>query len=181
MLFVFRSAQHCGKVALNVRAECSKSSVFTMGEKMLKDNLKTKMKQWDILRLMLELVTGGAITCFSAIFCMWLCQLSCGVSLTEINAKSAFVIYVSIYAIIFALSTIVGGRFALGNCTAMVFLFVVSMLDYQVYYFRGTEILPGDIDSMRTALGVVGQYHFQITINLVISVLILILYLMVCK
>ena len=30
MLFVFRSAQHCGKVALNVRAECSKSSVFTL-------------------------------------------------------------------------------------------------------------------------------------------------------
>lgn len=110
---------------------------------------------------------------------MWLCQLSCGVSLTEINAKSTFVIYVSIYAIIFALSTIVGGRFALGNCTAMVFLFVVSMLDYQVYSFRGTEILPGDVGSIRTALGVVGQYHFQITINLVISVLILILYLVV--
>lgn len=27
---VVRSAQHCGKIALNVRVECSKSSVFTV-------------------------------------------------------------------------------------------------------------------------------------------------------
>lgn len=132
-----------------------------------------------MLHPVLEFLIGGVTTFISAIFCMWLCQFSCGVSLTEINAKSAFVLYISIYAIIFALSTIVGGRFALGNCTAMVFLFVVTMLDYQVYSFRGTEILPGDVGSIRTALGVVGQYQFQITINLVISVLILILYLVV--
>ena len=124
---------------------------------------------------------GGGITFVSAIFCMWLCQFSCGVSLIEINAKSAFMLYISLYAIIFALVTIVSGRFVLGNSISMIFLFAVTMLDYQVYSFRGTEILPGDIGSIRTALGVAGRYHPQITINLIISLLLLIFYIVMLK
>ena len=57
---------------------------------MIKDNLKFEMKQPDVLHPILEFVIGGGITFISALFCMWLCQFSCGVSLTEINAKSAF-------------------------------------------------------------------------------------------
>ena len=113
----------------------------------MKDNLKLRMKQSHVLHPILEFVIGGSITFISSLFCMWLCQFSCGVSLTEINAKSAFVLYISIYAIIFAFVTIISGRFILGNSIAMVFLFAVTMIDYQVYYFRGTEILPGDVKS----------------------------------
>lgn len=144
---------------------------------MIKYNLKSGMKQLDLRHPILEFIIGGAITFISAIFCMWVCQFSCDISLAEINAKSAFVLYVSIYAIIFAFSTIVSGSFVFGNSLAMVFLFVITMIDYQVYYFRGTEILPGDVSSIRTALGVAGQYHPQITVNLVIAVLLLALYL----
>lgn len=144
---------------------------------MTKEKLKFGIIQSDLLNPILELLIGCGITFFSAIFCMWLCQFSCGVSLAEINAKSAFVLYILLYAIIFSLVTIVSGRFGLGNSIAMVFLFAVTALDYQVYSFRGTEILPGDVKSIRTALGVAGQYHLHITVNLVISLLLLIFYL----
>lgn len=148
---------------------------------MIKDNLKLKMKKSDLLHPILEFVIGGGITFISALFCMWLCQFSCGVSLREINTKSAFVLYILLYAVIFAFSTIVSGCFEIGNSISMVFLFVVTMLDYQVYCFRGTEILPGDIGSIRTALGVAGQYHLQITINLVISLILFIFYLVMLQ
>lgn len=148
---------------------------------MIRDNLKPEMKKSDLPHPILEFVIGGGITLISALFCMWLCQFSCGVSLREINAKSAFVLYILLYAIIFAFSTIVSGRFGIGNSISMVFLFVVTMLDYQVYCFRGTEILPGDMGSIRTALGVAGQYHLQITINLVISLILLIFYLVMLQ
>lgn len=144
---------------------------------MIRNNLEFKIKQSGLIHPVLEFIIGGGITFISTIFCMWLCQFSCGVSLSEINTKSAFALYVSIYAIIFAFSTIVSGGFVFGNSLAMVFLFVITMIDYQVYYFRGTEILPGDVSSIRTALGVAGQYHPQITVNLVIAVLLLALYL----
>ena len=108
---------------------------------MIKDNLKSKMKQSDMLHPMLEFLIGGVITFISALFCMWLCQFSCGISLREINAKSAFVLFILLYAIIFAISTIVSGRIGIGNSISMVFLFAVTMLDYQVYSFHGTEIL----------------------------------------
>lgn len=124
---------------------------------------------------------GGGTTFISAVFCMWLCQFSCEIRLTEITTKSAFVLYISLYAIIFALVTIVSGRIWLGNGISMVLLFVVSMLDYQVYYFRGTEINPGDINSIRTALSVAGQYHPKITINLLIAIVLLIFYLVALR
>lgn len=148
---------------------------------MIKDNLKIKMKQSHVLHPILEFVIGGGITFISSVFCMWLCQFSCEISLTEITAKSAFVLYILLYAIIFALITIVSGRIWLGNGMTMVFLFVVTMLDYQVYYFRGTEINPGDINSIRTALSVSGQYHPKITINLLIAIMLLILYLVTLR
>ena len=121
---------------------------------MIRDNLKLEIKQSGLLHPILEFLIGCGITFFSSIFCMWLCQFSCGVSLAEINAKSAFVLYILLYATIFSFVTIVSGRFVLGNSIAMVFLFAVTALDYQVYSFRGTEILPGDVKSIRTALGI---------------------------
>lgn len=148
---------------------------------MIKNNSKFKMKQSNVLHPILEFVIGGEITFISALFCMWLCQFSCGISLKEITTKSAFVLYISLYAIIFAMVTIVSGRIWLGNGISMVFLFVVTMLDYQVYYFRGTEINPGDVNSIRTALTVAGQYHPKITINLVIAVLLLSFYLVMLR
>ena len=123
---------------------------------MIKDVLKNREKKVEPLHPMLEIIIGGGITLFSAAFCMWLCQFSCGVSLTEINAKSAYILYIFLYAILFAFATVLSGRFCLGNSIAMTFLFVVTMIDYQVYSFRGTEILPGDVLSFRTALGVAG-------------------------
>lgn len=140
---------------------------------------KFKINSTDILHLMLELIIGGGITFFSAVFCMWLCQFSCGVSLSEITALSAYVLFILLYAVLFSIVTIVGGRIWLGNSVAMLFLFVVTVLDYQVYYFRGTEIVPGDFKSIRTALSVAGQYRPQITINLVIALLLLVIYLMI--
>lgn len=146
---------------------------------MIKNHLKTKMKLPDKLNPILEFVIGGGITFCSSIFCMWLCQFSCGLSLKDITTKSAFVIFISLYAIIFAFATIVTGRVVLGNSIAMVFLVVATMLDYQVYSFRGAEILPGDVYSIRTALGVAKNYRLHITTHLIISVLLLILYLII--
>lgn len=140
------------------------------------DALKTKMKRLDVDNPFLEFVIGGGLTLLSAIFCMWLCQFSCGLSLTQITTKSAFVIFICLYAIIFALATIVSGRVMLGNSVAMVFLFAVTVLDYQVYSFRGTEILPDDIYAIKTALSVAGNYRLQITTHLVMAVLLLLLF-----
>lgn len=148
---------------------------------MIKDNLKPKMKKSDLLHPILEFVIGGGITFISALFCMWLCQFSCGISLSMITTKSAFVLYICLYAILFALVTIVSGHIWIGNSISMVFLFVVTILDYQVYSFRGMEIVPGDIGSIRTALSVAGEYHFVITSNLVISLIILIFYLIMLR
>lgn len=148
---------------------------------MIKDNLKLRMKQSHVLHPILEFVIGGGITFISSVFCMWLCQFSCEISLTEITTKSAFVLYISLYAIIFALVTIVSGRIWFGNGITVVLLFVVNMLNYQVYYFRGTEINPGDINSIRTALSVSGQYHPKITINLLIAIILLMLYLVTLR
>lgn len=148
---------------------------------MIKDDLRFKMKVSDKFHHALEMVIGGVITFLSAIFCMWLCQFSCGVSLTEITTKSAFVLYILIYAVLFAFTTIVSGSFVLGNSMSMIFLFAVTMLDYQVYCFRGTEILPGDVGSIRTALGVAGQYRMHISVNMIISLLLLIVYLIILQ
>lgn len=41
MLFVFRSDQHCGKVALNVRAECSTRSEYTYDDRLLVKPVKS--------------------------------------------------------------------------------------------------------------------------------------------
>ena len=146
---------------------------------MINENWKSRMKQSGMLYPVLEFVIGGVITFISAIFCMWLCQFSCGLSLGEITTKSAFVIYISLYAIIFALVTIISGRIVLGNSVTIIFLFLVTMIDYQVYSFRGTEILPGEVTVIRTALGVAGNYQPQITVHLVIAVLLLILYVVI--
>lgn len=148
---------------------------------MKKSNSKYEINRSDTLHLMCEFMIGGGITLISAIFCMWLCQFSCGVSLADINSKWAFVLYILIYAIIFAIVTILSGRFELANSMSMLFLFVVTVLDYQVYSFRGTEILPGDVNAIRTALGVAGQYQPQITVNMVIAVLLLIFYLAIIQ
>lgn len=153
--------------------------MFKCERKKIKDKLK--IEQSEKLHPVLEFVIGGGITFISAIFCMWLCQFSCGVSLGEITTKSAFVLYICIYAVIFALATIIGGRFWLGNCISMMVLFFVTVLDFQVYSFRGTEILPGEIAAIRTALGVAGQYHPQIAVNLIVSVLLLVFYLVMLK
>ena len=126
---------------------------------MIKNVLKIRKKQVEPFHPMLEIVIGGGITLLSASFCMWLCQFSCGVSLVEISTKSAYILYILLYAILFAFVTVLSGRFCLGNSVAMAFLFAVTVIDYQVYFFRGTEILPGDVLSFRTALGVAGQYH----------------------
>lgn len=144
---------------------------------MVDKDKKFGQKKSDVFYPVVEVVFGGGITCVSALFCMWLCQFSCGMRLADIMTKSAFVLFISIYAAIFAFITLVSGRFGLGNSAAMVFLFAVTMLDYQVYSFRGTEILPGEIYAIRTAVGVAGHYHPQITIYIVIAVLLLILYL----
>lgn len=146
---------------------------------MDKDVLKTKLKRLYIDNPLLEFVIGAGLTLLSAVFCMWLCQFSCGFSLTQITTKSAFVIFICLYAIIFAFATIVSGRVVLGNSVAMVFLFTVTALDYQVYSFRGTEILPDDIYAIKTALGVAGNYRLQITTNLVMAVLLLLFYLLI--
>lgn len=148
---------------------------------MIKDHLKPRLKLPDNLNPILEFVIGGGITFCSSIFCMWLCQFSCGISLTEIMTMSAFVLYISIYAIIFALATIVSGRIWLGNSVSMVLLFVVTALDYQVYSFRGTEILPDDVYSIRTAMGVAMHYRPQITTKFVIAVLLLVVYLVILQ
>ena len=97
---------------------------------MIKNNLKIKNKKSDVLHPVLEFLTGGATTFISAIFCMWLCQFSCEISLTEITTLSAFVLYISLYAVIFAVITIISGRIWLGNGMAMVLLFIVTILDY---------------------------------------------------
>ena len=102
---------------------------------MMKDNLESKIKKADVLHPILEFEIGGGITFISALFCMWLCQFSCGVSLTEINAKSAFVLYILIYAIIFALVTIISGHHVLGNRIEMIFMFLINKIDHQVYSF----------------------------------------------
>ena len=44
---------------------------------MMKDNLRFKMKQSDVLHPILEFVIGGGTTFISTVFCMWLCQFSC--------------------------------------------------------------------------------------------------------
>ena len=80
---------------------------------------------------------------------------------------------------IFALVSVVSGRVVLGNSVSMVFLFAVTVLDYQVYSFRGTEILPGDIYAVKTALSVAGNYRLQITTHLVMAVLLLLFYLLI--
>lgn len=139
-------------------------------------NTRSKLKNIHVQNLFLEFVLGSGITFFSAIFCMWLCQFSCELSLAQITTKSAFIIFICLYAIIFALVTVISGRVVVGNCVSMVFLLAVTVLDYQVYSFRGTEILPGDIYSVKTALSVAGNYRPQITGHLVAAVLLLVLY-----
>lgn len=140
-------------------------------------NIKHTKDNLNNLHPILEFLIGGGITFASSLFCMWLCQFSCGICLDEITTISAFVVFISIYAIVFAIITVISGRVWLGNALAMTFLFIVTVLDSQIYYFRGTEIVPGDIKSIRTGLSVADQYHPQITANLIIAVLILCLYL----
>ncbi len=146
---------------------------------MQKGRLKFNIKGLASLHPAAELAIGGGITLFSALFTMWLCQFSCGCSLKEIMTLSAFIVYFSLYAAVFALVTVISGRFWLGNSIASALLFAVTVLDFQVYSFRGTEILPGDLGSIRTALGVAGNYRPHITVRLVISFLLLIAYIVV--
>lgn len=143
---------------------------------MQKERLKFNIKGLDSLHPISEFVIGGGITLISALFSMWLCQFSCGFSLAEIMTLSAFIVYFSLYAVIFALVTIISGWVWLGNSISMVFLFAVTVLDYQVYSFRGTEIFPGDLGSIRTALGVAGHYRPNITVRPVIALLLLVFY-----
>lgn len=133
-------------------------------------------KHLDACHPLLEFFMGGIITVASAIFCMWLCQYACGFSLGEIITKSAFFLYVMLYGILFGLGALISGRFWLGNCIATGFLFAVTVLDAQVYAFRGVEILPGEVAALRTALGIAGQYRPQITLSLLIAAALLAVY-----
>lgn len=138
--------------------------------------MKRLPKHLDACHLLLEFFMGGAITFASAIFCMWLCQYACGLSLGEIITKSAFFLYMMLYGILFGLGALISGRFWLGNCIAMGFLFAVTVLDAQVYAFRGAEILPGEVAAIRTALSVAGQYRPQITLPLLTAAALLAVY-----
>lgn len=148
---------------------------------MEKKNLKLNIKRSNLLHPITEFVIGGGITLISALFTMWLCQFSCGFILTEIMTLSAFVVCFCIYAVIFAFVTVINGRLWLGNSISMVFLFAVTVLDYQVYSFQGTEILPGDFGSIRTAIGVAGHYQPNITVHLIISLLLLAIYVVLLR
>lgn len=142
---------------------------------------RRNIKSLDSLHPIAEFVIGGTITLLSAFFTMWLCQFSCECSLTEIITISAFILYFCIYAIIFAVATVISGQLWLGNCISTVFLFAVTVLNYQVYSFRGTEILPGDIGSIRTALGIAGNYRPNISGRLVVSLLLLVVYILLLR
>lgn len=149
---------------------------------MLKEDKRSSTLNPTVWGFSREFVGGGILTLISAVFCMWLCQFSCGFRLSEIMTLSAYILFVCIYAVIFGAVTVASGRLWLGNCVAMVFMFAVTMLDYQVYYFRGTEIAPGDLNSMKTALGVAGQYEPLITVPIVVGCILLLVYLfLMCR
>jgi phosphoglycerol transferase MdoB-like AlkP superfamily enzyme len=77
--------------------------------------------------------------------------------------------YVLLYYLMFAL--IRSCRYTIAICNITVYL--VAMLNYFVYLFRGNPILPSDLLAWQTGMRVASGYHVSFTLGFIVSTLIM--------
>lgn len=108
-----------------------------------------------------------------ALLTMFLCQFSVECSMRDIISSYVYVLYILVYTILFSIVYVITGRITLSNGIVMYLLLAVSILDYQVYLFRGSEITFGELNLLNTALGIVGNYTFTVTWKMLASVVVI--------
>lgn len=109
-----------------------------------------------------------------ALLTMFLCQFSVGCRISDIISSYVYVLYILVYTILFSIVYVVTGRITLSHGIVMYLLLAVSILDYQVYLFRGSEITFGELNLLETALGIAGNYTFTVTWKMFISVIVIV-------
>ena len=108
-----------------------------------------------------------------ALLTMFLCQFAVGCSMQDIINKSVYFLYIGLYTILFSAAFLISGRNALSHSVVMFLLLALSILDYQVYLFRGSEISIGDLNLIKTAFGIVSHYSFSFTWRMLSSFMIM--------
>ena len=106
----------------------------------------------------------------------WLSQSSQGGQLSWISAEK-ILLGVLICAIILLFFLLLTARPFAGICIGMVLILFLATVDYYVFMFRGTEFIPSDILSVRTAAGIAADYDYTPGLMLVRAWLELLLFL----
>ena len=108
-----------------------------------------------------------------ALLTMFLCQFSVGCSMRDIISSYVYVLYILVYTVLFSIVYVITGRITLSHGIVMYLLLAVSILDYQVYLFRGSEITFGELNLLETALGIAGNYTFTVTWKMIVSAVVI--------
>ena len=130
-------------------------------------------KQINVLKQLKSLLVVSLQVIILSLLTMFLCQFAVGCSMQDIINKSVYFLYIGLYAILFSIVFLFSGRNSLSHCVVMFFLLALSILDYQVYLFRGSEISIGDLNLIKTAFGIVSHYSFSFTWRMLFSFMIM--------
>lgn len=84
--------------------------------------------------------------------------------------------YVLLYYLVFALTRSYRYTVAIGNIT----VYLISMVNYFVYLFRGNPILPSDLLAWQTGMRVAGGYHVSFSLGFLMSTLIMYFIFVLC-
>lgn len=126
---------------------------------------KHKMLANTVLFFVLPLFTFQMVECFNGNF-IWNFSVRTGIA--------NYMIYLVFYLVCYLIT----GRYHMTGLIVNIFLYVWSLVNYFVEFFRGTPFVPMDILSARTGLSVSDGYTYELSWNIILgSIIFFLIYL----
>lgn len=115
--------------------------------------------KWKTPALVLSLLCAAFIS-------FWMSQACQSARLSYLSADK-LLLGILLCAIILLFFLLLTARPFAGVCIGMVLIMLLATLNFYVFKFRGTELMPSDLLSFATARDVMGDYDFTPNLNLV--------------
>lgn len=127
---------------------------------------KHKMLANTVLFFVLPLFTVQMVECFNGNF-IW-----------NFSVRTGMANYM-IYLVFYLVCYLITGRYHMTGLIVNIFLYVWSLVNYFVEFFRGTPFVPMDILSARTGLSVSDGYTYELSWNIILgSIIFFLIYLL---
>lgn len=120
---------------------------------------KHKMLANTVLFFVLPLFTFQMVECFNGNF------------VYNFSVRTGIANYM-IYLVFYLFFYLITGRYHMTGLIVNIFLYIWSLVNYFVEFFRGTPFVPMDILSIRTGMNVADGYTYEMSWNLILGSLI---------